>query len=275
MTLADLPYSVSDLFPSGDFAFHMRFRRGEISPFYKNGPSHSAIISERKKWLLKDPEKYAAALPESEALLCEAVEVAKSVGIGAQIGATPIETMHNLGAEWEPDLLLLKAPSPTAQPILFGGCVCFPSSWALEEKIGRSLDLIHAPVPTLNEQFANPIQQFLARMKPGISWERINWGLSRSAELNQHPSRNLPRLDASVGINEVWFRAEYQSLISLPKSGGVLFGIRLVIEPLGKLLADRDFHDGISRALGSMPESIAAYKGITSGRARLLELIGN
>ena len=38
----------------------------------------------------------------------------------------------------------------------------------------------------------------LARMKPGISWERINWGLSRSPELNQHPSRKLPRLIETV-----------------------------------------------------------------------------
>ena len=273
MTLAELPYTTSDLFPAGDFAFHMRFRRGEIPPFYKNASAHADIIAERQKWLQQDAQKYAAALPQAEPLLAEAVEVAESLGISTRVGKTPFETMLNLGAAWEPDLLLLRSSSQTAQPVLLAGCVCFPSSWALEEKMERTLDAIHRPVPTLNEQFANPVQQFLARMKPGISWERINWGLSRSPELNQHPSRKLPRLDANVSAEEVWFRAEYQSLISLPKTGGVLFGIRLVIEPLTKLRSDPQFMEGLSRAVLSMPENIAVYKGIALARARLLELM--
>jgi dimethylamine monooxygenase subunit A len=273
MKLADLPYTTHDLFPAGDFGFHMRFRRGEIGAFYQNSADRADVITERRKWLQQDRAKYAAALPETEPLLAEAVEVANSVGVVAQIGSSALETMTNLGAAWEPDLLLLQAPSATSQPILLAGCVCFPSSWALEEKIGRPLDAIHAPVPTLNEQFANPVQQFLARMKPGVSWERVNWGLSRSPELNQHPSRKLPRLDASVALEEVWFRAEYQSLISLPKTGGVLFGIRLVIEPLTKLRSDKEFIAGLTRAVRSMPEGIATYKGIAAARGRLLDLL--
>ena len=273
MRLSDLPYSTSDLFPSGDFAFHMRFRRGDIPSFYRNSADHTAIICERRKWLQQDAAKYSAALAESEPLLAEAVEVANSTGVTASIGATPTETLLNLGAAWEPDILVLRSPSPDSQPVLLAGSVCFPSSWALEEKIARPLDAIHAPVPTLNDQFANPVQQFLARIKPGISWERINWGLSRSPELNQHPSRKLPRLDSNVALGEVWFRAEYQSLISLPKTGGVLFGIRLVIEPLAILLRNTEFQTGISRALHSMTESIATYKGIASARARLLEFV--
>jgi len=273
MTLADLPYTTNDLFPAGDFAFHMRFRRGEIQAFYKNTSAHADIIAERRKWLAHEPQKYAGALPEAEPLLEEAVEIANSLRISVQSRGSPLATMLNLGEAWEPDLLLLRSPSSDAQPVLLAGCVCFPSSWALEEKIGQPLDAIHTPVPTLNAQFANPVQQFLARMKPGISWERINWGLSRSPELNQHPSRKLPRLDSNVSADEVWFRAEYQSLISLPKTGGVLFGIRLVIEPFTKLLKDREFVEGLGRAIQSMPENIASYKGIAPPRARLLELL--
>jgi hypothetical protein len=273
MTLAELPYTTAELFPAGDFAFHMRFRRGEVAAFYRNSARHEEIVGERRKWIESDAQRYVAVTTEARPLLDEAVEVARSVGVDVDAGASALETAVNLGKSWEPDLLLLKAPDAASQPILQAGCICFPSSWSLEEKIGRPLDTIHAPVPTLNEQFANPVQQFMARMKPGISWERINWGLSRSPELNQHPSRNLPRLDAKVQLDEIWFRAEYQSLISLPKSGGVLFGIRLVIEPLAKLLADAIFRKGVSRAVRSMPEEIAKYKGIAVARARLVELL--
>lgn len=274
MTLAELPYGLSDLFPPGDFAFHMRFRRGEISQFYRNSPQHDAIIAERLKWLRLHPNRYAAALPESEPLLAEASELANSIGVEIHAPAADAgDHILQLGAAWEPDVLLLKSPQLTDHPVLLAGCVCFPSSWALEEKMRQPLDAIHAPVPTLNDQFANPVQQFLSRIKPGISWERINWGLSRSPELNQHPTRNLPRLDANVQLQEVWFRAEYQSLVALPKSGGVLFGIRLAIEPLANLCRHQQFRAGIAAAIRSMPEPIAAYKGLAAARRRLLDLL--
>ena len=100
MTLAELPYTTNDLFPAGDFAFHMRFRRGEIPAFYKNSSAHADIIAERRKWLSQDSQKYAAALPEAEPLLEEAVEVAESLGISTRVGKTPFETILNLGAAW-------------------------------------------------------------------------------------------------------------------------------------------------------------------------------
>lgn len=268
MTLRDLPYTTKDLFPNGDFAFHMKFRRGEIEAFYRN-QDHPGVLSERRKWLTEAPGKYVGAGPGSEPVIQEAVKLARSLGVQVEPGAS----MRDLGMAWEPDILLLRAPSPNAQPELVAGAVCFPSSWALEEKMGKSLDVIHGPVPTLNEQFASPVQQFLARMKPGISWERINWGLSRSLELNQHPSLELPRLDASVNVGDVWFRSEYQSLVALPESGGILFGIRLVIEPLAKLLHSAEFVEGMQKAMRTMPESIARYKGLAAARERLLELL--
>src|SRR5687767_2464428 len=107
MRLAELPYTTSDLFPAGNFAFHMRFRRGDIAQFYQNSADHAGTIAERNKWLAQDLVRYAAALPESEPLLAEAVEIANSVGVSASVGSGPVETMRSLGATWEPDLLLL------------------------------------------------------------------------------------------------------------------------------------------------------------------------
>lgn len=266
MRLADLPYSVSDLFPKEEFAFTMKFRRGEIGAFFQN-IGGQRILGERGKWLREAPERHAAILPEGSDILRESIALARSVGV-----EVCEETLAGLGSAWEPDLLMLRA-SADQQPRLVAGCVCFPSSWSLEEKIGHPLDFIHKPVATLNEQFASPIQQFMARLKPGISWERINWGLSRSPELNQHPARKLPCLDAGVPIDEVWFRAEYQSLVSLPASNGVLFGIRLVIEPVEELRKNPEFANGLARALRTMPEPIARYKGLADARERIISLL--
>jgi hypothetical protein len=271
VSLRDLPYSIDDIFPAGDFAFHMRFRRGDIREFYAN-TSSADILAERRKWLDHNAGECAAVLPAGERILDEVVELAESLDIPVSVQSTPIDTCVALGRMWEPDLLLLRTVEDS-QPELVGGCVCFPSSWSFEEKVGRPLDAIHTPVPTFNAQFASPVKQFLARMKPGISWERINWGLSRTPELNQHPNRRLPRLDPSVDLNDVWFRIEYQSLVALPRTSGILFGIRLVIEPLSRLALNPAFAAGLSRALATIPESVATYKGLQASRQRLIELL--
>jgi hypothetical protein len=260
------------MFPPGGFAFHMRFRRGDIREFFGNTSNESPTLLERRKWLDANAGECAAVLPAGEPILDEAMELAASLGITVPRQATPLETCVALGRAWEPDLLFLHS-SENAQPDLVGGCVCFPSSWSFEEKMGRPLDAIHEPVPTLNAQFANPVKQFLSRMKPGISWERINWGLSRTRELNQHPNRRLPRLDATVDITDVWFRVEYQSLVALPQSNGILFGIRLVIEPLDRLRMDPNFAAGLTAALETMPDAVAGYKGVLPARERLIELL--
>jgi Haem-dependent oxidative N-demethylase, alpha subunit-like len=271
VNLRDLPYTLDDIFPAGDFAFHMRFRRGDIAEFFTNTSSET-ILNERQRWLDHNAGECAAILPAGEPLLDEVIELATRLGISVPRQSTPTGTCVALGRAWEPDLLFLRTVADS-QPELAGGCVCFPSSWSFEEKMGRPLDAIHTPVPTFNAQFASPVKQFLSRMKPGISWERINWGLSRTSELNQHPNRRLPRLDASVELKDVWFRVEYQSLVALPRTNGILFGIRLIIEPLSRLARDPAFASGLSRGLATMPESVATYKGLQPARQRLTDLL--
>ena len=185
---------------------------------------------------------------------------------------SPLARCIELGRKLEPDFLLLK-PDAAGVFRLLAGCVCFPSSWSLAEKMGRPLEEVHGVVPGLNTQLSRPIYGFLAKMAPGVSWLRANWGLSRSAELNQHPARKLPRLDASVRADEVWLRVEWQSLVALPANHGVLFGIRIEVFPLAQVKQDRTAAEGLRRALHTMPGEMAAYKGIASARERLVGLL--
>ena len=153
--------------------------------------------------------------------------------------------------------------------------LCFPSSWRLSEKLGKTIEFIHGVVPELNTNLGPAIHKFLAGLKPGAASLRFNWGLSRSAELNQHPDRSLPRLDGSMSLEEVWLRVEEQALVALPKSHGILFGIRLVNRPLAAIRADQLARARLRRALATMPEPMAVYKGIAPARARLLELLAD
>ncbi len=269
-----------DLFPDEDYRFHIGVARGDIAEFFKPTLAHDEIITERKCWLGNSPRTYAALLPDGEPLLDEVIEIAQAAGAlpadaAARLRecATPWERCLGLGQIWEPDFLLLRRSN--GGPFnLFGACVCFPSSWSLAEKIGQPLEFIHGPVPGLSDQIGPQIDSFLSKMKPGVAWLRSNWGLSRSPELNQHPERKLSRLDATVNSDEVWLRVEHQALVALPKERGLLFGIRLTIHPLNELRQDAEVARRLSRALATMPEDVARYKGLATARTRLLEFLG-
>jgi hypothetical protein len=184
----------------------------------------------------------------------------------------PQERGLRLGEIWEPDFLLLR-PDAAGRFQLVGGCVCFPSSWSLAEKVGQPMEFIHAPVPGLNAQLGRSIDTFLTKLAPGTAWFRHNWGLSRSAELNQHPSRSLPRLNSSVTPKEVSLRVERQALMALPSSGGVLFAIRIEMHSLAKVKRDAAVAEHLARALRTMPEEVAAYKGLAAAREHVAGLL--
>ena len=184
----------------------------------------------------------------------------------------PWQRLLALGTAWEPDFLLLKPDEGHMR--LVAACVCFPSSWDLAEKIGRPIEDIHGIVPGLNEAIGNQIHTFLAKLRPGPAFLRANWGLSRSPDLNQHPDLKLPRLDSQPTLEEIWLRIERQLLTGLPAAQGVLFGIRIEVHPLAEIKRDPLVRQRFIRALRTMPEQMAQYKGIAQAREKLLSLLG-
>ena len=247
------------LVKGGAFEFQMGMSRGDDT-FFQNQNENSAVIEERRHWLATEPEQYAACEPGGFAALAEAITCARS--LNAEISAS---SLLALGAQWEPDFLLLR-PNAAGEFRLVAGCVCFPSHWALREKIGHSLAAIHAPVPTLNATLGAKIDAFLANLRADTVWERWNWGIAPSAERNDHPSRNLPRLTAAARIGACWFRAEHQAFRLLPETRSILFAIRIELIPLTALVANAGLAARLAESLRSMPEPIATYKGLATAR---------
>ena len=268
------PTPLAEKFPDADYKFQMRFTQGQPTDWFGPTLAREELIRQRKHWLQSAPEVYAALLPEGEPLLDEVMRLAGAWnGFARNDSTSPFERLRALGEFWEPDWLLLRAGAD-GEIRLLGGCVCFPSSWKLSEKIGQPIEFIHSVVPGLNSILGPAIHSFLARLKPGIAWQRSNWGLSRSLELNQHPDRGLPRLDAAVRLEEASLRVEDQALVALPQSGGILFGIRIENHALADVKEDTLACGRFRRALETMPEAMAVYKGIATARGRLLELLG-
>jgi len=256
---------LADLFPDGDYRFHLTLRRGQPRDFFAPSEPTGRLLAERARWLADRPERYAGLTPESEPLLEEFGDLCAEWGVGKKGG------LLDLGLALEPDFLLL---SPDAEGAfrLRGGVLCFPTSWALEEKIGHTLDFIHGPVPGLNAALGSPINQFLSRLKPGIAFHRDNWGLAATDELNLHPSRGISPPAPPVALERLWLRVEHQALVSLPRTGGVAFGIRIALHRLDKVAGDPLASAGLRRALETLPAELAVYKRIDRIRAELLTL---
>lgn len=265
------------LFPNVAYRHRMRFHAGTVTGFFGRASEGDALLEQRRRWIEQEPPACLQLLPEGSALVDETIELlAQESMLGAdfmrQAGTDAHAKLAALGRAVEPDLLLL-APDAAGVFRPVAGSVCFPSSWSLAEKMGLPLEQIHGVVPGLNDQLGKAIQFYLARLPPGGVSLRENWGLSRSAELNQHPARHLPRLDASIGPGDVWLRVEDQALTRLPTSGGILFGIRIWTKSLLDLRENPEERRGLRLALATMPDELAAYKGLTEARSRLLELL--
>lgn len=249
-----------EVLATDNYRFRMALKPGNLEHYFQ--AADSEVMSIRRKLLTEEPEKYCAVLPGGHDALCEAVTAA-----GLDLPTDLRQACLNLGMHWEPDFLLLDK-----EMILQAGCVCFPSSWALTEKIGLPIWEIHQPVPTLNQELGASVNTFLERLKPGAFWTRSNWGLSRSNELNQHPSRNIPKLDETAQVDEVWLRVEHQGLMRLPKSNSILFLIKIINYPLREVAQNADLSERVRFALETVPDDIATYKGIARARQTLLKL---
>ncbi|HSH94697.1 MAG TPA: heme-dependent oxidative N-demethylase subunit alpha family protein [Roseimicrobium sp.] len=263
------------LFPDEDHRFQLGVQPGDPRTFFAPTSNRSSLLAERRKWIASHPERTLGLLSGAGALLDETLELIREWRVldeaclaGVAESTSSTERIGTLASNWEPDFLLMRR-GEDGQFELAGGAVCFPSSWAFEEKLGKPMTFIHGPVPGLNDALAINIGKFLERLRPGQAWLRANWGMSASPEPNQHPLRNLPRLDLPLDPAQVWIRIERQALVALPRSGGVLFAIHLDVHPLQLFREDGALAKGLARALKTLPEPMARYKGLMEIREAL------
>lgn len=273
----DIPWL--DAIPEGGFRYRLGTRPGDAAQYFAPTPAHAELVAERRYWLQTEPDRYAAVLPEGISLVEEACRLAddwRSLSPAeresVRSALDPMARCLALGMTWEPDFALLR-PDATGRMVLVAGCVCFPSFWRLQDKMGRPIDFIHGVVPGLNDKIGPSIDALLERMKPGASWKRSNWSLTRTNELNQYPERGLSRLDANCTMENVWLRMEHQALVSLPESRGVLFGIRIQNLPFRDLLKIPVAASRLQRAIETMPVDVLEYKVPLAAVERVLAML--
>jgi hypothetical protein len=157
-------------------------------------------------------------------------------------------------------------------------CVCVPSHWAPEDKIGLDFASVHMPVAD-NRLLVGASSQLVKLATSGERWERFVWTVSPSGRYDQHPRRHArePWPAASVASDvqafgeRCWLRWERQTFF--PVSAGTqqaVFTIHVMLQPLADAVqavgAARKLHDSIA----SMSPDVLAYKGLAPAREPLL-----
>ena len=260
-------------FPDEDDRFSLGIHLGDPRSFFGPSPDRDRLLAERKHWLTEDPNRYAAALPEATEALVEVESLAQTWGLKlAPPVGPPWNRLLNLGRQLEPDLVLL-TPGEAGKWKVVAGCVCFPSYWRLTDKIGIPIEDVHDPVPGLNPSLGPAIHRYLSQMKAGGCWFRANWGLASRPDLNEHPDRGRHPWPRPLSLEQIWLRREDQAILSLPASGGVLFGIRVVVRSVAEVVQSSEKRRRLVRGLRTMPAELVRYKGIEKVHNELLTLL--
>ena len=154
-------------------------------------------------------------------------------------------------------------------------CVCVPSHWAPEDKLGLPFAAVHAPVADAATLIA--ASGHLVRLATsGERWERHVWTVTPSSRHDQHPRRHARTPWPATGDDEAfaracWLRAERQTF--LPVGQGTrqaVFTIRVMLAPLAQVVDSPGKAARLHAALASMTPAVLAYKGLAPAREPLL-----
>ncbi|MGN6695179.1 MAG: heme-dependent oxidative N-demethylase family protein [Aquihabitans sp.] len=174
----------------------------------------------------------------------------------------PLETA---GRRTQEDLVLMVPRDGSYH--LDAAVLCFPSHWRLLDKFGGSASAIHGPVPGYADELGDKVDRFLDRMRDGVIVARRNWSVHGDDELHAPVPPVAP---TPVAVDDVpdrlWLRSERQTLRRLPRSGAVLFTIRVQQAPFAAFEGHLEAAVRLADRLDVQPAALTAMNGLAPHR---------
>ncbi|MFU8864234.1 MAG: heme-dependent oxidative N-demethylase family protein [Rhodobacterales bacterium] len=176
----------------------------------------------------------AAARPAAEELLAQVLQALDArtdytVAVdhvrrpdGVTVALDRADPMGTLGHLVQQDLCLMEKRGQ--EHVLTAAVLCFPASWTLSEKFRRPLIGIHIPVDSYDDLMARRVQRLFDGIRVGRPLWRFN-ALWYEDPVLHHPRREADPRDQHDAAQAFYLRTERQSLLRLPATGAVVFGI--------------------------------------------------
>jgi len=155
--------------------------------------------------------------------------------------------------------------------------LCAPNHWAAEDKIGRSFDIVHAPVAGMEKTMPHYFKMLQTIVHRG-AFTRFAWGIATDKRLNHHPKPPEgadPVLWCGRSLdettNELYVRVERQNLIGFIDVNAFLFTIRTYFYSIYELSVEEKA--ALMAAVESMPDASLLYKGLYGKKEILRKLL--
>ena len=146
--------------------------------------------------------------------------------------ASPIEQLAVATAE---DILLMWRDDDHWR--LIGGTLLFPNHWCLDDKIGKTIADVHAPVDGYDELLRVRVDQFFDRLSPARPVWRRNW-FFHSDPTFYKPERTTHEWITNVDeVDTLYIRSEWQTLRRLAFSGLIVFTVKTQVAPIAEVKA--------------------------------------
>lgn len=244
----------------------------------------AADLAEKRRLLTEVPDQVLAVVDDPDGAVLEASQelldrvLAHLAAVPGAFGAGGagdlaggLHPIDAAGRSTQEDWCL-HLPDPQGRWRLVAASVCFPTRWDLRTKIGRTIREIHEPVPLYEDQLADPMDAYFDRMRPEQGAWRLNWNLLDDPALHQptRPAGGVP-LTADRVAEQLWLRVERQTLVRLPVSGAIVFGIRIHLDPLGSLVGDAEGRARLARSLEALPPEVVEDKQLAEISAVVLD----
>lgn len=245
-------------------------RATSVADFDRYRREKRAACARRETYLergLRDQTRRAAARRLAELLSGEHPESFQFDGEMLRCGLTgervPLdgEALRRLPMVMTEDVAVVQVNGD--HDALVAGSICLPSSWRLEDKIGRPFAEVHAPVPGIPLEGAAAMVRSLAMKGP---YERFAWGLTNVDVLDQEAG-----IHAGVLPEPLFVRVERQTTHPLPECEAWMFLIHPENVSVKKLSQDQ--RRKLALAVRSMSEEQAAYKGLKETRGAIVKAL--
>ncbi|KAL2006476.1 hypothetical protein VTN00DRAFT_9144 [Thermoascus crustaceus] len=157
---------------------------------------------------------------------------------------------------------------------LAASATLFPVGWSVNQRIGWTISQIHGPVPLWQQQVANSVSKFLARLTPQSPMERSNYFI----EVRRPDEDLFSTLFRPEGLSEetnqlqphdIIIRRERQTFRRLPRTGALVFGVKTTLTALDELSMQE--LENLGKEVESWPEDVGKYKGRDIWGAKVLE----
>jgi dimethylamine monooxygenase subunit A len=143
-------------------------------------------------------------------------------------------------------------------------CFCSPTFFSASHALGKSLALLHEPVPDGDFGLAARIGRVFTHLPADRILERHNWTVQWS-EARYTPDGGRLReaaaqADVGQSVDQLFLRVERQTIRALPQTGAILFTIRIRLSRLADLLADPTYKTAFEQAWSQAAQPVRTYK---------------